>query len=47
MFQGDFSDLKIPCKVEGIDQPLIMALFCDVKGLAVQYDVSKDGREPL
>ncbi|XP_053374594.1 deleted in lung and esophageal cancer protein 1-like isoform X2 [Mercenaria mercenaria] len=45
--EGDFSDLRVPCKVEGIDKPLILALFCDSKGLSVQYHVSTDGREKL
>ncbi|XP_060555800.1 deleted in lung and esophageal cancer protein 1-like isoform X2 [Ruditapes philippinarum] len=45
--EGDFSDLRIPCKVEGVDKPLILALYCDCKGLSVHYQVSEDGREKL
>ncbi|WAQ94358.1 DLEC1-like protein, partial [Mya arenaria] len=40
--QGEFSDLRIPCKIEGMDTPLILSLSCDVKGLSVKYAVSTD-----
>ena len=45
-YQGEFSDLRVPCKIEGMDTPLILAIFCDVKGLSVTYGVSEDGRNP-
>ena len=45
-YQGEFSDLRVPCKVEGMDTPLILAVFCDVRGLSVTYGVSEDGRNP-
>ncbi|XP_052802383.1 deleted in lung and esophageal cancer protein 1-like isoform X2 [Mya arenaria] len=40
--EGEFSDLRIPCKIEGMDTPLILSLSCDVKGLSVKYAVSTD-----
>ncbi|KAL4222937.1 Deleted in lung and esophageal cancer protein 1 [Mactra antiquata] len=45
--EGDFSELRIPCKVEGVKVPLILALYCDAKGLSVQYHVSKDGSQKM
>ena len=47
MFQGDFSDFRIPCKIEGMDFPLILSVFCDVKGLSVTYSVSQDAENTL
>uniref|UniRef100_A0A8W8MX88 Deleted in lung and esophageal cancer protein 1 n=1 Tax=Magallana gigas TaxID=29159 RepID=A0A8W8MX88_MAGGI len=41
--EGEFSDLRIPCMVEGLDKPLYLGLFCEVKGLAANFRVSKDG----
>ncbi|KAK6165505.1 hypothetical protein SNE40_022422 [Patella caerulea] len=32
---GLVDDLRIPCKVEGMDQPLCLSLTCDVLGLSV------------
>ncbi|KAK3588190.1 hypothetical protein CHS0354_012251 [Potamilus streckersoni] len=40
---GEFSELRIPCYIEGLENPLYLALFCDVKGLGVTYSVSQDG----
>jgi len=47
LFQGEFADLRIPCKVEGVETPLVLALYCDVKGLSVTYNVSMDGNDKL
>ena len=41
--QGEFSDLRIPCVVEGIDLPLYLGIFCEVKGLSANFRVSKEG----
>lgn len=43
--EGEFNELRVPCKVEGMDVPLILALYCNSKGLSVQYHVSKNGRD--
>ncbi|XP_071158552.1 deleted in lung and esophageal cancer protein 1-like isoform X2 [Mytilus edulis] len=40
---GEFSDLRIPCFVEGIESPLYLGLFADVKGLSASYRMSTDG----
>ncbi|XP_063421465.1 deleted in lung and esophageal cancer protein 1-like isoform X2 [Mytilus trossulus] len=40
---GEFSDLRIPCFVEGIEAPLYLGLFADVKGLSASYRMSTDG----
>ena len=45
--KGDFSDFRIPCKIEGIYSPLILSVFCDVKGLSVTYSVSQDAENTL
>nr|XP_022304299.1 deleted in lung and esophageal cancer protein 1-like isoform X2 [Crassostrea virginica] len=41
--EGEFSDLRIPCVVEGIDLPLYLGIFCEVKGLSANFRVSKEG----
>ncbi|CAC5401955.1 unnamed protein product [Mytilus coruscus] len=43
---GEFSDLRIPCFVEGIESPLYLGLFADVKGLSASYRMSTDGNNP-
>ncbi|KAK3108686.1 hypothetical protein FSP39_013370 [Pinctada imbricata] len=40
--EGEFSDLRLPCVVEGINKPLYLGLFCEVKGISVKYRVSKE-----
>ncbi|XP_061179869.1 deleted in lung and esophageal cancer protein 1-like isoform X2 [Saccostrea echinata] len=41
--EGEFSDLRIPCMVEGIESPLYLGLFCEVKGLSANFKVSSKG----
>ena len=47
IFQGYFSDINIPCKIEGMDSPLILSVTCDVKGLSVTYSVSLDAENTM
>lgn len=42
---GEFSDLRIPCFVEGLSAPLYLGLFADVKGLSASYKMSTDGTD--
>ncbi|XP_056008414.1 deleted in lung and esophageal cancer protein 1-like isoform X2 [Ostrea edulis] len=41
--EGEFSDLRIPCMVEGMESPLYLGLFSDVRGLSTNFRVSTDG----
>ncbi|XP_052246606.1 deleted in lung and esophageal cancer protein 1-like isoform X3 [Dreissena polymorpha] len=37
--EGEFSDLRIPCKIEGMDSPLVLGLYCNAKGLEIKYAI--------
>nr|XP_006817129.1 PREDICTED: LOW QUALITY PROTEIN: deleted in lung and esophageal cancer protein 1-like [Saccoglossus kowalevskii] len=43
---GEVNDCRIPCTVEGMDRPIYLALFCDVKGLVVFYKTPKTDFQP-
>ncbi len=36
-FQGDISNLRMPCIVGGMNMPLFLALKCNTRGLSVAY----------
>ena len=35
-------DLRLPCTVGGMNRPIFLALFCQVKGLSVSYRTCND-----
>ncbi|XP_041367117.1 deleted in lung and esophageal cancer protein 1-like [Gigantopelta aegis] len=43
--EGQFTDIQIPCAVDGMDCPLCLNLSCCVKGLSVSLKISVDGTE--
>lgn len=42
--EGEISDLRIPCKIQDMDKPLFLGIFCDALGLKVSYKTSKLGQ---
>ncbi len=44
--QGEVRDLRLPCWVEGMDEPLVLSLSCCVGGLDVSYTVQCGDEQP-
>ncbi|XP_064614552.1 LOW QUALITY PROTEIN: deleted in lung and esophageal cancer protein 1-like [Liolophura sinensis] len=42
--QAELSDIRVPCLIEGMDNPLCLQVSCQVKGLSVNYSVSLEGQ---
>ncbi|KAL5006767.1 hypothetical protein ScPMuIL_015573 [Solemya velum] len=42
---GEFSDIRIPCFVVGMDKPVVLGLYYDTKGLTVEFEISPDGKK--
>ncbi|PVD31091.1 hypothetical protein C0Q70_10369 [Pomacea canaliculata] len=41
--EGDFSEVRIPCFIEGQEEPLFLNISCTVLGLSVRYRTCTDG----
>ncbi|KAI8513172.1 Deleted in lung and esophageal cancer protein 1, partial [Branchiostoma belcheri] len=40
--QGEISEVRIPCQIQGMADPVYLTVFCQVRGLTVSYNVSKE-----
>eukprot|EP00058_Branchiostoma_floridae_P005202 XP_002590690.1 hypothetical protein BRAFLDRAFT_125551 [Branchiostoma floridae] len=40
--QGEISEVRIPCRIQGMADPVYLTVFCQVRGLTVSYNVSKE-----
>ncbi|CAH1233881.1 DLEC1 [Branchiostoma lanceolatum] len=40
--QGEISEVRIPCQIQGMVDPVYLTVFCQVRGLTVSYNVSKE-----